>query len=159
MKRSILLIVAFVITVAPQFTLAHCEIPCGIYNDELRFEILSEHITTIAKSIDQINAMSSDKSTNYNQVVRWVTNKETHATEYQHVVEQYFMTQRIKPADSGDAEAYETYVKQITLAHQMVVTAMKTKQSLDTANVDKLRELLQQFYSAYFGPDHEKHTH
>ena len=26
---------------------AHCEIPCGIYNDELRSNLIYEHTTTI----------------------------------------------------------------------------------------------------------------
>ncbi|MCK5701941.1 MAG: hypothetical protein KAI29_12345 [Cyclobacteriaceae bacterium] len=30
-----------------QKTYAHCEIPCGIYNDELRITLLYEHFTTI----------------------------------------------------------------------------------------------------------------
>ena len=33
---------------------AHCEIPCGIYDDELRISMLNEHITTIEKSMNQI---------------------------------------------------------------------------------------------------------
>ena len=32
----------------------HCEIPCGIYDDEMRIEMISEHIGTIEKSMNEI---------------------------------------------------------------------------------------------------------
>ena len=59
---------------------AHCEIPCGIYADSIRISLIEEHITTIEKSMNQINEISASSSPNYNQLVRWVTNKEEHAT-------------------------------------------------------------------------------
>ena len=33
---------------------SHCQIPCGIYGDDARFEELAEHIRTIEKSMAQI---------------------------------------------------------------------------------------------------------
>ena len=33
---------------------AHCEIPCGIYGDDMRFEMMGEHIRTIEKSMNMI---------------------------------------------------------------------------------------------------------
>ena len=75
----------------------HCEIPCGIYDDEMRIKMMAEHITTLEKSMKEIMALSKAPAINYNQIVRWVMNKETHATEFQGIVTQYFMTQRIRP--------------------------------------------------------------
>ena len=31
---------------------AHCQVPCGIYHDDLRLELIGEHIETIEKSMD-----------------------------------------------------------------------------------------------------------
>ena len=81
---------------------------------------------------------------NYNQLVRWVSNKEDHATEIQHTVSQYFMTQRIRP----DADKY---VDQLSILHKMLQAAMKCKQSIDLANVQTLRSLLKEFEILYFG--------
>ena len=89
---------------------AHCEIPCGIYDDQARADLIAEHIQTIEKSMDQVVELSGQTPVNYNQLVRWVNNKEHHANEIQHIVTQYFMTQRIKP----DQENYEKKV--LTLA-------------------------------------------
>ena len=35
------------------FLFSHCEIPCGIYNDKMRIDMIKEHITTIEKSMNQ----------------------------------------------------------------------------------------------------------
>lgn len=130
---------------------AHCEIPCGIYTDDLRVKLIAEHITTIEKSMKQVNELSAAESVNHNQLVRWVDNKEKHADEIQHIVTQYFMTQRIKPADPADKEAQATYVEKLTLLHKMLIQAMKAKQGTDQAVVDELRKLLDSFSESYLG--------
>jgi nickel superoxide dismutase len=130
---------------------AHCEIPCGIYGDEMRVQMIAEHISTIEKSMKLVNELSAAEKPNYNQLVRWVDNKEQHADEIQHIVTQYFMTQRIKPADPSDKEAQAAYEKELTLLHKMLIQAMKAKQGTDQAVVDELRKLLDEFSEAYLG--------
>jgi nickel superoxide dismutase len=131
---------------------AHCQIPCGIYDDEARFGMLNEHITTIEKSMNEITRLSQEPEKNYNQIVRWVNNKGNHASEFTDIVTYYFMAQRIKPADPKDTEAHTRYIRSVTLLHQMVVYAMKTKQSMDLANIETLRSLVDDFEKLYF-PD------
>jgi nickel superoxide dismutase len=129
---------------------AHCEIPCGIYGDRMRVEMLEEHFDTVEKSMHSINDLTAARDRNYNQLVRWIDNKELHANKVQEIVYQYFMNQRVKPADKSDQDAYKVYVEQITLLHQMLVYAMKCKQTTDPQNVRKLRSLLKDFEKAYF---------
>lgn len=135
--------------VCVQLSFAHCEIPCGIYGDEMRFEMIREHITTIEKSMQMILELSTEANKNYNQIIRWVTNKEEHANQLQDVVTQYFMTQRVKIPDMKDKAAYQKYVNQVVLLHQMLVHAMKAKQSLDHSSVERLRVLLDEFEGIY----------
>jgi len=132
---------------------SHCEIPCGIYDDPMRLDMMAEHITTIEKSTKQIDLLSEEGDKNYNQLVRWVVNKEHHADAFTEIVTQYFMAQRIKPAAEGDSAAYKEYVHKLTLLHQMMVTSMKCKQTTDLENVAKLRALLGDFRVAYLGPE------
>jgi nickel superoxide dismutase len=101
---------------------AHCQIPCGIYDDEARFKQIEEHITTIEKSMKSIVELQAQKSIDYNQLVRWVDNKEEHAQKIQDEVAQYFMTQRIK-VDDKDAP------KKLVVLHKLLVSAMKCKQT------------------------------
>jgi nickel superoxide dismutase len=138
--------------VAPA-ALGHCEIPCGIYDDPMRADLLEEHIQTIEKSMKEIERLSSEGATNANQLTRWIVNKEDHANKFQEIVTQYFMTQRITPVTPEEGEAYKKYVHETTLLHQMLVSAMKCKQTTDHAHVEKLRELVAEFRKSYFGQE------
>ena len=131
-------------------TNAHCQIPCGIYDDEARFVLLNEHITTIEKSMKLVTELSAEGDKNYNQIVRWVVNKEDHADQFIDIVTQYFLAQRIKPTAPEDTQAYNTYLKKVELLHHMIVYAMKCKQTTDPANTEKLTELVAQFKEMYF---------
>jgi len=123
---------------------AHCEIPCGIYDDEMRVKMISEHIQTIEKSMNEIEKLeNSGLSHHSNQLVRWIMNKEDHANQLQEIVTQYFMTQRIK-FDTKD------YDKKLGILHQMLVYAMKCKQTTDLENIEALKKLNKEFSDIYF---------
>lgn len=139
---------------------AHCEVPCGIYDDQQRFEGMLEDHTTIAKAMDQIRALAGKTDAqSANQLARWVANKETHATNIQHVISQYFMSQRLKPAEMSDDGAWKKYVHKLTSAHAVMRQAMKCKQTVDAAEAGKLRAAILAFYEAYEGKKHKPHSH
>ena len=129
---------------------AHCEIPCGIYDDSLRVQLIAEHIGTVEKSMRTIRSLEKEKSVNYNQLVRWINNKEAHALKIQDIVTQYFLHQRIKPAGKDDKKGYDAYCRELTILHRMLIAAMKCKQTTDTAHIKELRELLKSFNGIYF---------
>lgn len=151
------IIVYLLLSLNVSSVLAHCQIPCGIYGDELRFKMIDEDITTIEKSMNQIMTLTKESPLNYNQLVRWINNKDEHAGKIQDIVNAYFLTQRITPADPSDAEAYKSYTQKLALLQQLLYYAMKTKQTTDLAHVEKLRSLLKDFYEAYFGPEDKEH--
>ena len=103
--KGIVVLVAGIVLLsgATSAVLSHCEIPCGIYGDPARLDLMAEHITTIEKSMKQIQDLSAAGDKNYNQLVRWVGNKEQHADAFSDIITQYFMKQRIKPAPQSDA--------------------------------------------------------
>ena len=137
------LILMFSVVLGASSVAAHCEIPCGIYDDELRIKLMAEHVTTMEKSMKQIVTLSQQQPMNYNQLARWVINKEDHAKAFQEIVTQYFMTQRIK-FDAKD------YAQKITMLHKMLVYAMKCKQTTDLSHIETLRSLLKEFSQLYF---------
>ena len=145
--QAIMLLVILAIGATTQ-VYSHCQIPCGIYGDPTRFELIREHIITIEKSMKQIAALSQTQPPNNNQVVRWVQNKEQHADALSEIVTDYFMAQRIKP-EVADSPQYEKYVQQLTLLHQMLQTSMKCKQTTDLSHVEKLKTLLDEFSDSY----------
>ena len=128
---------------------AHCQVPCGIYDDKARIQRMLEDTTTIAKAIAQIHDLAGkDDAESLNQVVRWVTTKEDHASNVIQVVSEYFLTQKVKPVASG-AEGYDAYLRALADHHAVMVAAMKTKQKPDAALADALRHAIEQLATHY----------
>ena len=150
-KKYLLLSVISTAVFLGSLAYSHCQIPCGIYDDPARFDEIAEHITTIEKSMIEIMELSKDPAKNANQLIRWVMNKDEHADEISHVVTFYFMAQRIKLPAEGDTKAQSDYVKKLTLLHEMLIYSMKSKQTTDLVNVEKLRSLLKEFREVYSG--------
>ena len=124
---------------------AHCEVPCGIYADQRRFEHMLEDTATITKAMAQINALAGKTDAqSANQLVRWVNTKEKHATDTQHVIAQYFMAQRLKPESDG-------YIQKLTTAHAVIRAAMKCKQTTKAEAADALKAAIVAFHKAYEG--------
>lgn len=122
--------------------LAHCEIPCGIYDDHARVRLMLEDATTIGKAVDQIVALAGQHDAQAaNQAARWTMNKEEHATRIQHTIAQYFMTQRIKPVAEG-ADGWDEYATRLAQHHRIMVAAMKCKQTVDPAEVERLQRAI-----------------
>ena len=127
----------------PQFAHAHCQIPCGIFDDFARVQLMLEDAATAEKSIKLI-AELSDKSDaqSKNQLVRWVMNKEKHAQNIIFTISDYFLAQRVK-ANQKD------YVDRLKKHHAVIIAAMKVKQNSDSKYVTELKrsiEMLAPFY-------------
>ena len=148
-SRKLLLPISLSLLAAVAPLLAHCEIPCGVYGDDARFAAIEEDLTTIEKSMVQIAALAGQTDAqSANQLARWVANKEEHANKIQHVVAQYFMTQRLKEVEEG-AEAVAAYTAKLVLLHKMLRGAMQCKQTVDLEQVEKMRALLHEFKHTY----------
>ena len=143
---AVVLVVAFTSVV-----FSHCQIPCGIYDDETRLAMLAEHIATVEKAMKQIEELSRHDKPNMNQIVRWVQNKDKHADELSQIVTYYFMAQRLKPVAKADSKEYKEYVGKLTLLHEMLFYSMKAKQTTELENAEKLRAVLKDFRAVYLG--------
>ena len=129
---------------------SHCQMPCGIYDDRARIDMIAENIITIEKCISSIKTLSEQKPLNMNQIVRWVETKEAHADDNAKIITHYFMAQRLKPVDASNKNEYDKYLAQLRCLHEMLVYSMKAKQSTDTGNVARLKDLLGKFEKLYF---------
>ena len=137
---------------------AHCQVPCGIYDDAVRIIQLREHVTTIEKSMNKIEQLTSDESSsqNMNQLIRWINTKEEHATFIQSIIADYFLAQRIKPKKKDEA-GRQQYVDQTLLLQQIIVAAMKSKQTVDKSDPRSVSTLLNQFVDLYFDEHGKEH--
>ena len=134
---------------------AHCEIPCGIFDDAARFDTLEEHARTIEKAMVEINRLSASDTPDFHTIARWTATKEEHAKKVQQIVAIYFFAQRVKipPAEADQAD----YIAHTTLLHRLMVAAMKTKQSTDVQRVEQLRDAVQAYKNHYFKQHGHQH--
>ncbi len=153
LKMTIMAVVFVMMSVVSPRLLAHCQIPCGIYDDQARFSSMLEDVRTIDKSMRQIKSLGQMEAPNWNQLVRWIHNKEVHAEKLAETITYYFMPQRIKLPDAVDEAGRHKYVKEITLLHEILLNSMKAKQTIDLKYCTRLLELIQQFRKSYLGEE------
>lgn len=145
MHRSLLIAAAALLL--PAAAAAHCQIPCGIYDDHARVQSMLEDADTVAKSARLLQELAAkDDVESRQQFVRWVTNKEAHAQKVIATVADYFLTQRVKP-DQAD------YAERLARHHAVILAAMKAKQNADPAFAEALREAILALRDYY--PEHE----
>ena len=153
---------SILIASAPRIAEAHCEVPCGIYDDAMRVRMMLEDCTTIDRAISEINVLAGERDAqSANQIARWVLNKEKHAEKIQQTIATYFLSQRVKPTPA-DSDEYDAYVQRLIDHHTVIVSAMKAKQSVDPAAASALRaaiEKLNAYYPAAPAPGAHPHRH
>lgn len=131
---------ALVLSGLPGSARAHCQVPCGIFDDHNRVHQMMEDLTTIKKAMTEIKALSSKKDAqSQNQLVRWVMTKEEHATRIMRTIADYFMAQKIKPASDKDQASY---LALLARHHAVMVLAMKCKQTVDPKDAEALGKAL-----------------
>ena len=132
---------------------SHCQIPCGIYSDAAQIMQIYEDLETIQKAMQKINELSTTSNAQeLNQISRWINTKEIHSQNIQDITSEYFLTQRIK-------QNSENYLEKLKVSHQLLISVMKCKQSVDVKNVTNSKILLESFVELYFdkhGIDHLK---
>lgn len=139
----------------PQTVWAHCQVPCGIYDDAARIDRMYEDATTIEKAVTQINELAGKTDAqSANQLTRWITTKEDHASNIITVVAEYFLTQKVKPVEPG-SEGYDAYLKKLADHHRVMTAAMKTKQNTDLQYVTALRTAIDALAQYYDMTGHE----
>jgi nickel superoxide dismutase len=147
--KVLLLVTAIAIgsgLVMPQPASAHCQIPCGIYDDHARVQAMLEDAVTVEKSATLIAELAGkEDAQSKNQIVRWVMNKEQHAQKIIATMGDYFMTQRVKPEQ-------EDYAKRLAEHHAVILAAMKAKQNAD-GNAKALKASIQALAKYY--PEHK----
>lgn len=147
MKKIIFLFVLTVLWMVPSKSIhAHCQVPCGIYDDYARVKAMLEDTATVEKAVVEMRSLSGKKDVqSQNQMVRWVVNKEKHADNIISTISDYFLTQRVK-------EEQQDYEKRLVAHHKVVVSAMKVKQNTDIKYVRELKECieaLREYYSEH----------
>jgi len=148
--RKVMSLIAFTVVgsilVLPQLAHAHCQIPCGIYDDHARVQSMLEDAATVEKSAKLIAKLAGKSDPqSQNQLVRWVMNKEKHAQKIISAISDYFLTQRVKPSQKD-------YAERLIKHHAIIIAAMKAKQNADVKYAKSLKESIEVLLSYYSEP-------
>ena len=148
--RTFLLAITLLLSggiIQPQAALAHCQIPCGIYDDYARVLSMLEDAATVEKSVKTMLALEGKTDVqSQNQMVRWVMNKEDHAQKIIETMSDYFLTQRVKPSQKD-------YTERLKNHHAVILAAMKTKQNADMKSAKALHTSILALEAYY--PEHK----
>lgn len=135
------------LTFVSQQLQAHCQIPCGIYSDDVRVELMLEDGDTVLKATKLIGELAGKTDAqSQQQLVRWVTNKESHAQKIIETISDYYLTQRVKPSQAD-------YVERLKKHHAIILAAMKAKQSSGAEAAEALIAAIKEIAPYY------PHTH
>jgi small subunit ribosomal protein S27Ae len=119
----------------------HCQVPCGIFDDPKLVAEIKEQAATIRKAIIQINELHSKTDANsFNQKTRWVMTKEEHCGKIITSIGEYCLCQRVKPvgAPGSPFKTEKDFIDALKSHHNVLVAAMKAKQSVNLTAADGL---------------------
>ena len=117
---------------------AHCQIPCGIYDDKARIASMLEDAHTIEKALIELSKNDLSK----NQLIRWVNNKELHAQNIINCISNYFLAQKLRSSE-------EKYEEILSVLHNVIINAVKVKQITRLEYCNDLKESIQKLKTYY----------
>lgn len=118
---------SIVLAVATLFSgnlVAHCQMPCGIYHDDMAFDQIDQYIETMYKGISVINDSKFTTPHERNETIRWVVLKDNSSTEAAEFITTYFLQQKIKPGEPDTPT-------RLTSAHKLLFLLVAIKQNTD----------------------------
>ena len=134
----------------PPHLQAHCQVPCGIYDDHARVHAMLEDAATVAKATKLMAELAGKTDAqSQNQMVRWVLNKEQHAQNIISTISDYFLTQRVKSSQKD-------YTERLVKHHTVIVAAMKAKQNADGKFAEALTKSIEALAAYYPAPTPKK---
>lgn len=117
---------------------AHCQMPCGIYHDDMVYDQIDQFVETAYKGISVMNESKFNTVKEKNEFVRWVIQKEKCCNEATDLITAYFLQQKIKP-DEPDT------MKRLQSAHKMLFLIVAIKQNTELDFVKQFNEEWEKF--------------
>lgn len=112
---------------------AHCQMPCGIYHDDMVFDQIDQYAETMYKGISVLNQIKINNMSDQNEVVRWIVEKEKESNEAASLITTFFLQQKIKPGESDT-------IKKLVSAHKLLFLIVAIKQHTDLKFVNEFTE-------------------
>lgn len=142
--RKLLLTAAalLVLFVNPSPLGAHCQMPCGIYHDDMVYDRIDQYVETMVKAMSILKQNDFSNPIDSNRFTRWVIQKETASDEIAEIILTYFLQQKIKPGEADTPKRLES-------AHKLLFLLVAIKQNTDVAMVDQFGEEWDKFKNMF----------
>ncbi len=141
MKLNIKKMAVFCVILSSFFKLdlsAHCQMPCGIYHDEMVYDQIDQYAETMYKGITVMNGNKLDSVHDFNDLTRWILEKEKESNTTAELISSYFLQQKIKPDEP------ET-VKRLVAAHKLLFLIVAIKQNNEVKFVEQFAKQWDEF--------------
>lgn len=102
---------------------AHCQMPCGIYHDQMIYDQVNQYYETMYKANMALKNNKLQTVEDYNQFVRWIMSKDHQSDEIANLLCTYFLMQKIKPGEEESAEL-------VTSIHKLLHLIVGIKQTV-----------------------------
>src|SRR3989344_2799466 len=131
----------------PSITLAHCDVPCGIY-DPHEAQMAAHTVLRMTTMIEELEASSKDpdfeeRKRIISQVARFTKVKEDHAEVVKHQV-------RIIWGDYFKAEHLEKFKDLHDLVFNIMKQSSKVRQNVDAEGANELLSMVQKFAAIFW---------
>lgn len=131
-------LITFLTLLCGQFLYSHCQMPCGIYHDDMVFDQIDQYVETMVKAMAKLKEIKNGTPQERNEFTRWVITKEHQSDDAAQLILTYFLQQKIKP---GDADTD----KRLQSAHRLLFYIVAIKQQVDFKPVADFAEEWEKF--------------
>jgi nickel superoxide dismutase len=129
---------------------AHCQMPCGIYHDDMVFDEIDQYVETMYKAVSVLKENKFDTANEKNQFIRWVMTKDEASSAIVERLSQYFLQQKIKPAEND-----EDTLKKVTTIHKLMFLVVQIKQHVNIEIVKEFKNEWEKLKVLLHGKDYE----
>lgn len=117
---------------------AHCQMPCGIYHDDMVYDQIDQYSETMYKGIAVMNDSKFANPKERNEFARWTLQKENASDETASLLTKYFLQQKIKPGEPDTPKRLESL-------HKLLFLLVAIKQNVDLSFVNEFTEEWERF--------------
>ncbi|MBS4169038.1 superoxide dismutase [Ni] [Parachlamydia sp. AcF125] len=138
MKKKLLVSGVFALLTWGTSLYSHCQMPCGVYHDNMIYDQIDQYVETMAKGITVLTDNKFTTLHDKNEFMRWVMTKEMESNKVAELVTTYFLQQKIKPDEEDSAKKAE-------MAHRLLFLLVGIKQNIDMKMVKNFQEQWEKF--------------
>ncbi|MGZ3634297.1 MAG: superoxide dismutase [Ni] [Parachlamydiaceae bacterium] len=138
MKQFSLMISSLIFLLSQNQLSAHCQMPCGIYHDDMVFDQIDQYVETMYKGISVLNNNKFSNPKERNEFIRWVIEKEQASDEVASLLNSYFLQQKIK-GNEPDTD------KRLKAVHNLLTRCVAIKQNADLKFVEDFSDEWEKF--------------